>query len=293
MRIVHLTAVVFIVAACAIASAQSTSFKFVSINYPNSVTTSANGINNYGSIVGAYQASSGGVHGFKVNNGHFSHYDVPGAIATVIQGISDTGDMVGWYQTSDRQYHGFRYHAGVYTKIDVPGATHGTQAMAINKNGTVVGRWLDVVGNYHGFTWVHGAITKFDLNGYATSLNGISNLGVIVGQVYSGDAWRSFLKSGSDVDYLIDPRESDNEAYGVNGHADVVGCAVASGAGYVLYKVEANEGSESNEALPKRVQVAYPGALQTCATGINYNRAIVGTYTDGQQHQQGFLAVGQ
>lgn len=210
---------------------------------------------------------------------------------TVVQGISDNGDMAGWYTSSSQQYHGFYYHGGTFTTIDVPGATHGTMAMGINKNGAIVGRWLDVVGNYHGFVWMHGVVQKFDIHGDATSLNGISNLGVIVGQDFSGDFWRSFLKAGADVDYLIDPREADNEAFGVNGRADVVGCAVASAQGYVLFNVEKNEASEASESLPKRTQIAYPNALQTCATGINYNRAIVGTYTDAHLHQQGFLAI--
>jgi hypothetical protein len=278
---------------CVVASAQSTSFKYVSINYPNSVTTNAFGINNYNSIVGAYQTAAGGVHGFKYNGGHFTSYSVPGAIRTIIQGISDTGDMVGWYATSSTSFHGFLYHAGHYTTIDVPGNVHGTFAMGINKQGTIVGRWLDVAGNYHGFTWIHGAITKYDLNGDVTSLNGISNLGVIVGQNLNSDFWRSFLKTGSDVDYLFPVPSSDNEAYGVNGHGDVVGCSTADASGYVVYTVEVNEGSESTEKMKKPILLTYPGALQTCASGINYNRSIVGSFTDSKQHLQGFLAVPQ
>ena len=286
-------ATILLTLACSIAlSAQSSTFSYVAINYPNSVTTNAFGINNYNSIVGAYQTAAGGVHGFKYNGGHFTSYDVPGATRTIIQGISDTGDMVGWYATSSTSFHSFLYHAGHYTTIDVPGNVHGTFAMGINKQGTVVGRWLDVAGNYHGFIWTNGAITKYDLNTETTSLNGISNLGVIVGQALDQDFWRSFSKSGSDVDFLTAP-SSDNEAYGVNGHGDVVGCFTAGANGYVIYTPEANEGPESTEKMKAPVYLTYPGALQTCASGINYARSIVGSFTDSHQHLQGFLAIPQ
>lgn len=295
MRIARFAATAVSLLWCIVASAQSTTFKYVPINYPNSVTTNAYGINNYNSIVGSYQAAAGGVHGFKYSGRDFTRYDVPGATNTIIHGISDTGDMVGWYTTSSTSFHGFLYHAGHYTTIDVPGNVHGTFAMGINKQGTIVGGWRDVSGNYHGFTWINGAVTKYDLGGDSTSLNGISNLGVIVGQKLNSGFWRSFLKSGSEVDYLFPGTlpSSDNEAYSVNGHGDVVGCSTGAGEGYVVYTVEANEGSDATEKMKKPVFIAYPGALQTCSSGINYNRSIVGSFTDSHRHLQGFLAVGQ
>lgn len=293
MRMTQIAATMLSLAWCVIASAQSTTFKYVAINYPNSSSTVANGINNYNAIVGSYQTSSGGVHGFKLRSGNFSRYDVPGAVKTVIQGISDTGDMVGWYTTPSQVTRGFLYHAGKYTTIDVPGNGSGTYPMGINKSGTVVGRWLDAGGNYHGFLWVQDKITKYDLNGGVTSLNGISNPGIIAGQNLNLDFWRAFLKKGSDVDYLFRAAYSDTEAYGINGRADVVGCFNSYATGFIVYHVESNEGSEPSEQMHKPILLRFPGALQTCATGINYNRAVVGSFTDGRQHQHGFLAVPQ
>ena len=182
MRYGFCASILLAAATSLVASAQSTSFKFVSINYPGSLTTVASGINNYGSIVGSYQTSTPGVHGFKLSSGHFTRIDVPGAQRTVVEGISDTGDMVGWYTTtpSGQDYRGFYYHAGKFTTINVPGAAHGTMAMGINKNGLVVGHWLDVPGNYHGFTWWARDFHQVRPQWESHILNGVSNLGVFV-----------------------------------------------------------------------------------------------------------------
>lgn len=80
---------------------------FTTIDYPDSVNTLAVGISPTGEIVGGYQDSSGGEHGFLFSEGEFTSIDFPGALATRAFGIRPNGDIVGDYFASDFTVHGF------------------------------------------------------------------------------------------------------------------------------------------------------------------------------------------
>lgn len=290
-----LLSAVFLVVTASLA-VQAQTFKFVAIDVPNSTQTTANGINYSGTIVGSYTTTSGHTHGYRLQSGKFTTIDYPSSTSTVINGINDYGDVVGTYQLSGSQKtHGFiRFHTGSLRKLDFPNATFGTTANGINKSLEVVGSFNN--GNQFGYTYKNGTYTKVSAptNSFPdTILNGISNPGVIVGQVFSGDSWRGFWKLGSDLDFLEPFLNPDNIVYGVNGHTDLVGCH-NGGRGFWIKLAESSEAEGSSEKFPSISSIQYTNHLNTCPMSINYNRSIVGTYLDNSTFlPHGFLAIPQ
>jgi uncharacterized membrane protein len=285
------------------ASAQTiAAWKYTRVNFPGAVSTSANGINNYGAVVGywssfATYAEPGALrHGFWLVNSHFYNLNYPGAVSTAAYGISDSSVIVGSYRRADGHSHGFWYQNGTFHPLDVPGASD-TEAFAVNKSKTIVGHYLSGPGSFHGFEWRNGVFVKYDLLGStATTLSSISNLGVIVGSSFSGDSWHAFVKHGSDIDLISPNKPSDNSANGVNGRGDVVGAGLPSvTAGYFASNPESGETAGETEKPANLSVISFAGALATRANGITYARAIVGTYADpwsnGQSKEHGFVAI--
>jgi len=116
--------------------------RLTTIDPPNSILTSARGIDDAGRIVGFYvDGNDGGVHGFLVDGRGYRDLDVPGADVTVTTGISVTR-IVGGYIDPNGISHGFVLKKGGYgyQSIDVPGAEH-TRAFGVNVQGDIVGGW--------------------------------------------------------------------------------------------------------------------------------------------------------
>jgi len=166
---------------------------FNQIDYPGASSTTANGINNAGVIVGTYCLSEaacpwdGGDHGFMDSGGTFTAINYPGATTTSALAINTFGVVVGAYN-SGSQLHAYILSAGVYTTIDPPGAV-SAEAEGINSSGEVVGTYLDGSNKTHGFTYVSGVFTNVDVPGaLITTTTGIDDQGEIVGsyQVASG-----------------------------------------------------------------------------------------------------------
>ncbi len=270
--------------------AQTVTFKYVAINFPGAAQTMANAISSNNAIVGSYISSTGRTHGFKLQNGSFHTVDFPNSNSTNVYGVNDNGDLVGSYTNSGSvNVHGFLLHNGIFSTIDFPGQMF-TVAHGINNSGVIVGSYA----NSHGFVLKSGVFTTVDAptNGNPdTQLNAISNLGIIVGQVFSFDDWRGFWKTPRELDFLAPPASRDNQVYGVNSHTDIVGCH-DSNAGFLALAVESNEPAESSEGSPHTFAVNYPGSNNnTCPMGINWARTIVGSYLDSSFHSHGFLAT--
>jgi probable HAF family extracellular repeat protein len=157
-------------------------------------TTSADGINNDGQIVGYYRDSFGSTHGFLYSGGIYTTLDDPlaatsqfGFSITVATGINDSGQIVGYYNDGKQRNHGFLYDGGTYTTLDDPLATNGsTVATGINAAGQIVGYYTDGTTN-HGFLYSGGTYTTLDAPFASSALtagtfaNGINDAGDIVG----------------------------------------------------------------------------------------------------------------
>ncbi len=77
------------------------------VDYPGSISTILNGINDQGWIVGSY-TDAAGQHGlFRKNANTYVSFDFPGATATSLNGINDFGFIAGRYTDSAGLRHGF------------------------------------------------------------------------------------------------------------------------------------------------------------------------------------------
>jgi uncharacterized membrane protein len=223
-------------------------------------STSANGLNNVGHIVGSYSVI--GVspithqgYGFIYNrqDGTYTTLDDPLAVhggvvpGTSAQGINDVGQVVGFYTgffsdvgTPPSGTFGFLYSGGTYTALNVPGATQ-TYAYGINNAGQIAGYYTTGSGTgsvSHGFIYDGSTYTTLDdpLAGPAgTFVYGINNAGQIVGSYNdaSGIGSHGFLYSVSGGTYttLDDPAGTVTVATGINDLGQIVGYYFPAGAG--------------------------------------------------------------
>jgi uncharacterized membrane protein len=80
---------------------------FTAIAPPVAFSTSAQGINDQGDIVGwSNYPDSASLHGFLLSKGVYTDFVVPGAQDTYANGINSQGDIVGYYQNATGT-HGF------------------------------------------------------------------------------------------------------------------------------------------------------------------------------------------
>jgi uncharacterized membrane protein len=265
--------------------ATSITYNYTNVVYPGAMLTSANGINNSNVIVGSFLDSASSIHGFVYRYGRYTAVNFPGATATEALGINDFGDIVGMYQVpGPLNFHGFLRHNGKFTSIDTPAAEFGTKAFGINKDGTIVGSYDDA----HGFVYQGGVYRTLDvpqLPGETanTQLNGVSNLGWIVGQVFTGGAWRGFWMVGDKFGFLGPVGAADGQITGANGRGDIVGCHDAM-SGFVSFNLQIPKGRAGAGRFPAQQR------LVSCASAINYARVVMGSYFTVNQ-PKGFLAV--
>jgi probable HAF family extracellular repeat protein len=189
------------------------------------------GISNMGKIVGSYQGTTSGLHGFLYDGSTYSTLSVPLAASggTVAVGINSTGQIVGSYQDTANTYHGFLYNGSTYTSLNDPSAgSGGTEAFGINDAGQIIGFYADNSGTKHGFLYNGGTyITLNDPSAGSggTEAIGINEAGQIVGfYTDSGGMNHGFLFNGSTYTTLDDPLGSGStEAFGINAAGQIVG----------------------------------------------------------------------
>ncbi len=293
----------------ALASTCHAQFTFAPIDVPGAVATAARGISNTGEVVGFFQTvacsnydrnvPNCATRGFKFVNGSYKKLMVPNSTATAIMGVNDLGDLVGFYTKADGTRHGFIwYHQNTVLTIDFPGLSdpYFTVPMGINHAGTVVGGvWsISATGTFSssGWVWMNGTFSVMNPGGSSNgtccqSVNGISNNGIIVGQVFRADFWHAWLKESTDEDFWT-YKGIDSFAEALDQNTDVTG--YSSTTGWFAQHVEANEGSGDKEAALRFKVVMYPGSQSTTPFGMNDSRYLAGTYVDSAGQQHGFIA---
>lgn len=150
--------------------------------------TEGRGINRSRTVDGFYSGGDGFLHGFFLNGGTFTEFNVTGANNTLVEGINNFGDFVGASDTSRTGLSAFSNIAGVTTKIAVPGATGGSYAFGINRSRELTGQFTDSGAVVHGW-WQDsaGTIATFDPPGALQTLPfGINNQTFIVGRFTDG-----------------------------------------------------------------------------------------------------------
>ncbi len=204
--------------------------------------------------------------------------DYPGAAATLADGINDSGTIVGNYYNSDGSEHSFTYDGTTFTNIDYPNADW-TEAAGINQAGDVVGYYGYVADKLmHGFLrTADGKFSTIDRQGrYNTMPFGINSSGTIVGCMHNAGTMHGWMmQNGSFV--------SLSPAYamytGISDAGTIVGWS---------YKAP---GSIRSFVLngTGQVDIAYPGASNTQAYGVNAYGDVVGWYGPSGAGGHGFL----
>ena len=110
----------------------------------------ATGINNKGSISGAF-ADSTGVHGFFLRHtGQLFILNVSGATETQAFGVNKHGEVVGAW-TSGSATHGFTWtRQGGFQTVNDPNGLDNTTVNGINKQGVLVGFYVNSAGRTKG-----------------------------------------------------------------------------------------------------------------------------------------------
>jgi uncharacterized membrane protein len=118
------------------------------IDVPRAAETTPNDINDRGQMAGAYldgdavvhpdgTVPRNAVHGFVLDKGRFTRFDVPGSVFTQPFGINNRGEISGGYYDAAGRMHGFLLSNGKFRRLDVPGRS-GTLAIDVNDRGEVV-----------------------------------------------------------------------------------------------------------------------------------------------------------
>jgi uncharacterized membrane protein len=264
-------AILFLSAPLAFAQLQLT---ITILDAPGGVSTNLTGINNNGVISGYYIQNFETGAEFTWQNGVFSYFNVPGECDVVTGGINDSNQVVGYYAplTDCNQAIGFVYDGANYTYFQYPGAQF-TQAFGINNAGFIVGR------EYAASGWV-GLLydgTKFRILTSSldiTSVNGLNNLGDLVGGLTENTVNYGFLRSGGKYTRINYPGGIGTTALAINDNGIVVGVEGLNQSCFV-YR---NGQFQTFSITP---------AKSTICTGINNAGVIVGytiPYGPGPSH---------
>ena len=102
-------------------------------------------------IAGLYTDMMNHGHGYIIDKGTFTSFDVSGSSSTAAWDMNASGEIVGVYSDAANQVHGFlRVSEQEYLSIDFPGAP-ATRAFGINARGDIVGTYVDAAKQAHGF----------------------------------------------------------------------------------------------------------------------------------------------
>jgi uncharacterized membrane protein len=257
------------------------SYVYTTLDVPGSSLTSANGINNAGQIVGAYQVPGDGYHGFLLSSGSYTTLDSPFTMPgpnTIASGVNDVTQVVG-YNFRDRFLVGFLLSGGTYTMLFVPGA-RDTMPGGINNPGQIVGTYTDSDRIGHGFQLDGGTYTFFGPTN--TDAYGINDAGQIVGEYGAGGRGYGYLLSGSTFTRIDPPQSTYSLAVGINNGGQIVGEYNTGNRGYgYLYSGDTY------------TTLDVPGSGFTNANGINNTGQIVGFYSDATGDHGYLLSEGE
>ena len=155
--------------------------EYTVINAPGALYTVALGVNDSGTISGTFTTPDGIAHGFFLNGGKFSQYDISGSAGTAVHGINNAGDFAGTIGANG-DYRGFLSVGGTVTSFAVNGRP--TEAYGMNSANSSVGYFVNArADGFHGFLRDNtGHLTQIDYPGStSTACTSINDAGIISG----------------------------------------------------------------------------------------------------------------
>ena len=196
----------------------------------------------------------------------FTTIDVPGAGLTVVSGINTADDMVGWYgQSGSAPGSGFLLSAQNFTSFDYPGGS-STLAFRVNDSGLIAGTaYLFQNTAAVGFLYDGTTFTKVRIGSHTyTYVEGIDNAGDIVGGYGDFGGNQGYERAGTKFKNVTPPGSYMLVyATAINNLGQIAGTADEGAFFYSKGKYQT---------------IAFPGASQTYAYGINDNAIVVGFY---------------
>src|SRR4030095_13335207 len=111
--------------------------------------TEGRGITDQRLICGGYIGSDGFAHGYLLDSGVFTEFDVSGADETIVDGLNDAGDFVGNY-SNEATSVAFSNIGGITAPIIIPGDRGYSFAYAINRSRQITGGY-QFHGHIHGW----------------------------------------------------------------------------------------------------------------------------------------------
>ena len=155
--------------------------------------TAVEGISPDGTVIaGGYYDSNLALHGFLLQGGKFTSYDVPGAAGTELT-FYNRGTYGGYYVSSTGAMFGFYVQNGELHTVAAPGqanppAGSGTELIGMRADGTLYGDVFPAGAPAYAFSLADGTYSTINdpnevgttaLDG--TAINGASATGVVVG----------------------------------------------------------------------------------------------------------------
>ena len=309
--------------------AAAQSFTFSTINVPCAAcpggiarSTTAQGINPAGDIVGGYRDAVGAAHGYVLSGGQFTSIEVPGAIAggagilpTTARGINPGGDIVGNYTTplnasapSDSPAYcpatgsvacikGFLYSGGKFSTVLVPDHP-GAIPQRISPDGDIYGclHDFDLMGSMFGFGrsrfgYISLKPSGGELADSSKSVPDSMNNGATPDGHTVVGLWTD-MTTGHSHGYLV--QDGSFNSYDVPGSLGTNIRDINPSGALVGTYTDSSKKVHGFLQLPDGsapITIDFPNAVSTATFGINPGGAIVGQYTDTSGHTHGFLAT--
>jgi probable HAF family extracellular repeat protein len=259
--------------------------RYTRFSVPNSVSTTALGINNAGDVVGFYdgKTESGG---FVYEDGQFSNLEDPEQAmpgSTFPKAINSAREIVGAYSIGGNQQRAFLYTAGKFGDLQIPAPHFDSEADGINNLGQIVGMYND--GHlWHGYLYDRnsGAFATIDVPGaHYTWCDGINDSGLIA--LTSEDTAQSYqhawLYDGRNLTNIDVPGYDGSTVEGINNNGAVT--------------LVASKGLDDYGFVYQAGQytaVDFPGTLSNSLGRINDHGALVGNFFLSESAQGAFLA---
>jgi uncharacterized membrane protein len=265
-------------------------YRYVSFDVPDSTSTSLEGINNFGHIVGNYSSASGG-GAFLYDGSSFIDLPDHNGHEIVPHDINELRRIVGTSFSESPSpgrlvTHGFLLEGDELTIIDFPGAAY-TGISSLNNLGDFVGGYVVGPGLGPGLGFVSDGVefTSIEItDAFANDAAGINDVSMIVGTFHAdnllfsqGYLFESGILNVLDTPFAEALRPDDINSQGVVAGSFLFSAFNSPFRGFVM------DGAEWS-------LIHFPGAEETRVQGINDNNQLVGTYSfaDGRSH--GFVA---
>ena len=210
---------------------------------PGGTSSSAEGINASGQVVGSSDRGDGLVHAFLYSNGIMTDLGaLPGGATSYATGINDNGQIAGYSDTREpntswpQPEHAFSYANGHMTDLGNLGSSFAvwSRANAINASGQIVGYSLTDEGDRRAFLYSGGHMINLGTLGGSESVAlGINSLGHVVGWsgLINDAANRAFIHTGGSMVDMGSPDSGFKTARGINSSDAAVGYTPNSGDG--------------------------------------------------------------